>query len=244
MPEVEVCADGDALMTAAAETVVRAAAEAIEESGRFTLALSGGTTPKRLFQLLATPGYAARIDWAHVYACFGDERCVPPNDPASNYRMAREALLDRVPIPPEQVLRMRGEDDPVTAAADYERALREVVGNRTRLDLVLLGMGDNGHTASLFPGMTAVHEHTRWVVAEHIPEVGMWRITLTPAAINAAAEVVFLVSGAGKAPILARVLEGPRQPDVLPSQVVAPTNGTLRWLVDAAAAAQLKQEAR
>ncbi len=244
MPEVEVCADGDALMTAAAETVVRAAAEAIEESGRFTLALSGGTTPKRLFQLLATPGYAARIDWTHVHACFGDERCVPPNDPASNYRMAREALLDRVPIPPGQVHRMRGEDDPVTAAADYERQLREVVGNRTRLDLVLLGMGDNGHTASLFPGLTAVHEHTRWVVAEHIAEVGMWRITLTPAAINAAAEVVFLVSGAGKAPMLARVLEGPRQPDVLPAQVVAPTKGTLRWLVDAAAAAQLKQEAR
>lgn len=244
MAEVEVCADDDALMAAAAETVVRSAAEAIEEAGQATVALSGGTTPKRLYQLLATPGYASRVDWPRVHVFFGDERCVPPNDPASNYRMAREALLDRVPIPPANVHRMRGEDEPATAAADYERELRQVLGARARLDLVLLGMGDNGHTASLFPGLTAVREHQRWVVAEHVAEVGMWRITLTPAAINAAAEVVFLVSGAGKADMLARVVEGPRAPDTLPAQVVAPTNGQLRWLVDAAAAVNLRQEAK
>jgi 6-phosphogluconolactonase len=243
MAEVEVCADDDALMTAAAETVVRSAAEAIEEAGFATIALSGGTTPKRLYQLLATPGYATRVDWPHVHVFFGDERCVPPNDPASNYRMAREALLDRVPLPPANVHRMHGEEDPGTAGADYEREMRDVVAGRGRLDLVLLGMGDNGHTASLFPGLTAVHEHQRWVVAEHVAEVGMWRITMTPAAINAAAEVVFLVSGAGKADMLARVLDGPRDPSKLPAQVVAPTNGQLRWLVDAAAAAKLRQEA-
>jgi 6-phosphogluconolactonase len=244
MAEVEVCADDDALMTAAAETVVRSAAEAIEEAGFATVALSGGTTPKRLYQLLATPGYATRVDWPHVHVFFGDERCVPPNDPASNYRMAREALLDRVPLPPANVHRLHGEEDPATAAADYERELRDVVAGRGRVDLVLLGMGDNGHTASLFPGLTAVHEHQRWVVAEHVAEVGMWRITMTPAAINAAAEVVFLVSGAGKADMLARVVDGPRDPSTLPAQVVAPTNGQLRWLVDAAAAAKLRQEAR
>jgi 6-phosphogluconolactonase len=243
MAEVEICADDDALMTAAAETVVRSAAEAIEEAGQSTIALSGGTTPKRLYQLLATPGYASRIDWLRVHVFFGDERCVPPNDPASNYRMAREALLDRVPLPPTNVHRMRGEADPAVGAADYERELRTVLGARSRLDLVLLGMGDNGHTASLFPGLTAVREHERWVVAEYVAEVGMWRLTLTPATINAAAEVVFLVSGAGKADMLARVVDGPRQPDQLPAQVVAPTNGQLRWLVDAAAAAKLRQEA-
>ncbi len=244
MAEVEVCADDDALMTAAAETVVRSAAEAIEEAGQATIALSGGTTPKRLYQLLATPGYASRVDWTRLHVFFGDERCVPPNDPASNYRMARESLIERVQIPAANVHRIHGEDDPATAAADYERELRTVLGARARLDLVLLGMGDNGHTASLFPGLTAVHEQQRWVVAEDVKEVGMWRITLTPAAINAAAEVVFLVSGAGKADMLPRVLEGPRQIDLLPAQVVAPTNGQLRWLVDAAAAAKLRQEAR
>jgi 6-phosphogluconolactonase len=222
----------------AADRIVAAAASAIAARGRFTIALSGGSTPRALFELLATDEYRAKVDWPRVEVCFGDERCVPPDDPASNYRMAREALLDHVPA---RVHRMRGEDEPAAGAAAYERELRELFGATPRFDLVLLGMGDNGHTASLFPGLRAVEERERWVVAEYVAEVSMWRITCTPVVLNAAAEDLFLVAGADKAPMLQRVLEGPRDPRALPSQVVAPTNGRLVWLVDAAAAAALKQ---
>jgi len=158
----------------------------------------------------------------------------------SNYRMARVALLSHVPLRPENVHRIRGEDDPAAAAAAYEATLRAVFATPAdRFDLVLLGMGDNGHTASLFPGSAAVRETRRWVVADYVAEVSMWRVTLTPVMINAAAEVVFLVVGREKAAMLKRVLEGPSEPDLLPAQVVAPASGRLRWLVDAAAAASL-----
>ena len=222
----------------AADRIVGAAASAIAARGRFTIALSGGSTPRALFQLLASDAYRTRIEWAHVDVCFGDERCVPPDDPASNYRMAHEALLDRVPA---RVHRLRGEDEPPAAAAAYERDLRELFGATPRFDLVLLGMGDNGHTASLFPGLHAVEERERWVVAEYVAEVSMWRLTFTPVVLNAAAEDLFLVAGADKAAMLHRVLEGPRDPAALPAQVVAPHDGRLVWLVDAAAAAALKQ---
>jgi 6-phosphogluconolactonase len=233
-----------ALMEAAAERLVTRAAEAIGTSGRFTVALAGGSTPKGLYQLLATPRYAPRIDWARVHVFWGDERCVPPDDPASNYRMARETLLDHVPVPPSNVHRIHGEDPPTAAAAAHEQELRRVFSTRegppgASFDLVLLGMGDNGHTASLFPGLTAVHERARWVVAEHVAEVSMWRVTLTPPVINAASDVVFLVSGPGKAAMLQRVLEGPRQPDVLPAQAIIPRGGAT-WFVDAVAAADLR----
>ena len=231
-----------ALASAAAERVVAAASAAIRARGRFVVALAGGSTPKALYTLLASTPVSPRIDWSRVDVFWGDERCCPPDDPGSNYRMTREVLLDRVAIPPEQVHRIRGEDDPVLAATSYERQLRTVFPSTSRFDLVLLGMGDNGHTASLFPGLSAVRELTRWVTAEYVPEVSMWRVTLTPAAINAAAAVLFLVAGAGKAAMLARVLEGPRVPDELPAQSIAPTDGSLTWLVDAAAAAQLKRE--
>ena len=225
-----------------------AAAQAVGETGRFVVALAGGSTPKRLYELLSTPEYARRVDWAHTHVFFGDERCVPPDDPQSNYGMARLALLDRVPLPAANVHRMRGEDDPAQAAAAYERELRAAfatpdgppgVRSDGRFNLVLLGMGDNGHTASLFPGLTAVRERERWVMAEHVAEVGSWRITLTPPVLNAAAQVVFLVLGAGKAPMLKRVLQGPARPDELPAQAIAPRDGTLTWLVDAAAAREL-----
>jgi 6-phosphogluconolactonase len=171
---------------------------------------------------------------------WGDERCVPPDDPASNFRMVREALLDHVAIPAGQIHRMRGEDDPRTAAAAYERELRALFpAGSPRFDLVLLGLGDNGHTASLFPGLGAVRESARWVVAEHVSEVGMWRLTLTPAAIDAAAAIVFLVAGRDKAAMLARVLEGPRDIDARPAQAIAPAEGRLIWLVDVAAAGAL-----
>jgi 6-phosphogluconolactonase len=248
MPHLERFPTTDALMAGAAEVVVSAAAQAIDASGRFAVALAGGSTPRRLYELLASPAYAPRVDWSRVHLFWGDERGVPPGDPASNYRMVREALLDDVPIPDTNVHRIRGEDSPADAAASYERELRrafatpagppDVVAGR-RFDLVLLGMGENGHTASLFPGLGAVHEKERWVVAEYVPETSMWRITLTPPVLNAAAHVAFLVTGARKATMLHRVLEGPSEPDGLPAQAIAPVDGTLDWLVDAAAAARL-----
>ena len=154
--------------------------------------------------------------------------------------MANETLLSKVPIPREQIHRMRGELPPEEAAADYERQLHEFFGAEPpRLDLILLGMGDNGHTASLFPGLSAVHEQQRWVVAEYVAEVGMWRITLTPVVLNLAREDLFLVAGAAKASMLRQVLEGPYAPDERPAQVVRPALGEVFWMVDAAAAGEL-----
>jgi len=155
--------------------------------------------------------------------------------------MAREALLDKIPIPTENVHRIRGEFSPDQAAVAYHDQLEAVLGASGRFDLILLGMGADGHTASLFPGTVALHEQTRWVAAHYVDKLSMWRITLTPAAINAAAHVTFIVSGAGKAERLREVLDGPYQPDVLPAQIVRPTDGRLSWLVDAAAAAYLRE---
>jgi len=153
--------------------------------------------------------------------------------------MAEAMLLGRVPIPRQQIYRMRGELPPEEAAVDYERELKAFFKDQPRLDVILLGIGDNGHTASLFPGLTAVHEQQRWVVAEYVAEVDMWRLTLTPAVINLAREVIFLVSGAAKASMLRQVLEGPFAPDERPAQIVRPSPGEVTWLVDAAAAAKL-----
>lgn len=248
MAHVERFPGADALMAGAAELVVSAAAAAIGAAGRFAVALAGGSTPRRLYELLASPAYARRVDWSRVQLFWGDERCVPPDDPASNYRMAREALLDHVPIPEVNVHRIRAEDRPARAAASYERELRHAfatpVGRPSltvgrRFDLVLLGMGENGHTASLFPGLGAVREQERWVVGEHVPEMSQWRVTLTPPLLNAAMHVAFLVAGAGKATMLQRVLEGPSEPEALPAQAIAPVDGTLAWLVDTDAAARL-----
>jgi len=183
--EVEVLPTREALMEAAAARVVSAARAAIEASGRFVVALAGGSTPKALYALLAGAPWAGRVDWSGVHVFWGDERCVPPDDPASNYRMTREALLAHVPVSEQNVHRIRGEDDPRRAAAAYERVLRETFATPVgpprhapgaRFDLVLLGMGDNGHTASLFPGQTAVRETERWVVAERVEEVGLFRV--------------------------------------------------------------------
>lgn len=238
--EVVTLSSREAVTAATADALVDAAATAIAARGRFLLVLSGGSTPKALYELLATPAYAARIDWTRVHVFWGDERCVPPDDRSSNYRMAREALLDRVPISPQAIHRMRGEDPPEQAAAAYEADLRQVFGaGASRFDLVLLGMGDNGHTASLFPGLTAVRERARWVVAEYVGEVDMWRLTMTPPALNAAVRVMFVVVGADKASMLSRVLEGPRDVELLPAQAIVPTDGVLTWMVDAAAAAKL-----
>jgi len=240
MTAIRVLADPQALAEATARHVVEQAQAAIAARGVFSIALSGGSTPRELHLKLASPPLSDQVEWAHVHVFFGDERFVPPDDPQSNYRMARETLLSRVPIPPENVHRMRGELPPEEAAADYERQLKEFFKDEPpRLDVILLGMGDNGHTASLFPGLTAVHEQQRGVVAEYVAEVGMWRITLTPLVINLAREVIFLVAGAAKADMLHQVLEGPYAPAERPAQIVRPAPGEVVWLVDAAAAAKL-----
>jgi 6-phosphogluconolactonase len=240
MTAIRVLPDPQALAEAAARHVVERAQAAIRERGRFSIALSGGSTPRDLHLRLAGPPLRNQIDWARVHVFFGDERCVPPDDARSNFRMADETLLSKVPIPPAQIHRVRGELPPEEAAADYERQLREFFGDEPpRLDLVLLGMGDNGHTASLFPGLTAVREQQRWVVAEYVAEVSMWRITLTPVVLNQARADVFLVAGQAKAQMLRQVLEGAFAPDALPAQVVRPGLGEVIWMVDAAAAADL-----
>lgn len=245
--QIKVLQNHDALVQTAAESFVASAVAAIRTRGRFHVTLSGGTTPKRLYALLATDRYAARVDWSRVHVFWGDERCVPPADPTSNYWMIRKTLIDQVPLPAENVHRIRGEDDPSAAAVAYESELRHVLGTPAgpptpdaRFDLVLLGMGDNGHTASLFPGLTAVREPERWVMEQYVPHVSMWRVTCTPVLLNAAAEVVFLVSGREKAATLRQVLEGPYRPELLPAQTVAPHGGSVCWLLDAAAAANLR----
>ena len=225
-----------ALADAVAGRFIAAAGDAIDSRGRFVVALSGGSTPRDTYRRLGSEALVSRVMWSRVQVLWGDERCVPPHHAESNYRMARETLLDRVPIPAANVHRIHGEDDPATAAEVYEATLRTLL----RIDLVLLGLGEDGHTASLFPGSAAVHERTRWVMAARASAASLWRITLTPVVINAAAEVLFIVSGAAKAGILRRVLEGPRRPQSLPAQAIAPTNGRVRWCVDAAAAAELQ----
>ena len=241
---IQVFASAEALADAVARHIVTCAADAVATTGRFTIALSGGSTPKAAYSRLATgdtrpmracPEHSEGAGlWRLTHVIWGDERCVPPDDPRSNYRMAREALLDRVPIPPDHIHRIRGEDDPRRAATDYERELRMLLTDS--LDLVLLGLGEDGHTASLFPGQSAVHEAERWVMAVPPPSGDIWRVTLTPAVLNLAKNVTFVVSGASKAQRLAEVLEGPFNPDLLPAQAIRPTQGRLTWMVDEAAA--------
>ena len=226
----------EALAEEAARRFARAASDAVRSRGEFVVALSGGETPRRLYERLAAPPYLSDIPWSRLQVLWSDERCVPPDHAGSNYRMAREALLDLVPIPAERVHRIRGEDAPTDAARAYEQTLRTL----RRADLVLLGLGEDGHTASLFPGAEG-NDGERWVAARfHVPS-GLWRVTLTPVFINAAAEVMFLVSGEGKAAIAHRVLEGPRRPQELPAQLIAPADGRLFWLLDAAAARDLEE---
>jgi 6-phosphogluconolactonase len=237
----------DALADAVARYIVAQAPSAIAATGRFTLALSGGSTPRAAYSRLAYGDLSHQLDWQRTHVLWGDERCVPPDDPRSNYRMAKEALLDRVPIPPDHIHRIRGEDDPHKAATDYEGTLRSLLGeNRSEaiagLDLVLLGLGEDGHTASLFPGQPAVHETERWVMAVPAPTGDMWRVTLTPAVLDLAHNVTFVVSGASKSQRLVQVLEGPFTPDLLPAQAIRPRHGRLTWMVDTAAGAGLRLE--
>jgi 6-phosphogluconolactonase len=251
-PEIQVFTNPETLTQAAATEFVRQAERAIQARGRFTIALSGGSTPKSLYALLATQSWRDRIPWNKVHFFWGDERHVPPSDPSSNFRMTQERLLSQVPIPQQNVHRIKAENlDAKAAAAEYEQNLKQFfqLGKNQfpRFDLVLLGMGSNGHTASLFPGTDAVREQTRLVVASWIEELNSdasgnpfgERITLTPPVLNNAACVIFFVAGSEKATMLKTVLEGQYQPDRLPAQIVRPTQGKVVWMVDRAAASLL-----
>jgi len=235
------------LFAAAAEEVVHAAADAIAQRGRFTIALSGGSTPRNLYTLIAATA-AASLAWPRMYFFWGDERPVPPDDPDSNYRMANETLLSKVPIPAGNIFRIPAENpDPSAAAEEYEKTLRKFFalapGEFPRFDLILLGMGPDGHAASLFPETAALAETSRLVVANRVEKLNTSRITLTLPVLNAARAVLFLVSGTDKASVLREVLEGNAPGEKYPSRLVQPTDGKLMWFVDRAAASQLSQAA-
>lgn len=238
MRELEIYETPDALAEAAARFIVQAAQQAIDARGRFTLAFTGGKTPELLYNRLAE-AYRADIDWRYLHAFWGDERPVPPHDPESNYGMAERTLLRSVSIPSDQVHRMKGELPPEQAMQEYDDLLHQALGPEGRFDLILLGMGDEGHTASLFPHTEALHEQTRWAVPNPVPKLNQTRLTTTYPLLNAASCVLFMVSGDKKADALASVLEGPHDALMWPSQGVAPHTGRLLWWVDRAAAARL-----
>jgi len=241
-----VAPDAAALAALAARYFAEKCAAAAAERGRARIAISGGSTPKAAFALLADPKqpWRAEMPWDRLDLWWVDERCVPPDDADSNYRMTREALLDRVPIRAEQVHRMQGELEPAEAAARYDLQLRNAFGlsgvELPQFDVLQLGMGPDGHTASLFPHTAALNETARLATENHVETVkDSWRITLTRPAINNAAEVFFLIGGPDKAQILQEVLLGPLDPERLPSQSIAPASGILTLLLDAASAAKL-----
>jgi len=242
--EMRVVADAEALAQAAAELFAELTAAATQARGFATVALSGGSTPKRMGQLLAAPPYAASVPWSSLEIFWGDERFVPLASDDSNAGVAMRTFLDVVPVDPLRVNAWDTSDiTPDASAAAYEALVRERVpgpsGGFPRFDLVLLGMGDDGHTASLFPGTTALGERKRVAVANPVDKLNTTRLTLTAPVINAAAAIVFLMAGAGKASRLAEVIDGPRDTDRLPSQLIAPDNGRLIWLVDRAAATEV-----
>jgi 6-phosphogluconolactonase len=244
---IRILPDKEAIFRASADEFVRLAKEAIGARKRFTVALSGGSTPRGLFELLTTPAYKSQVDWAKVEFFWGDERSVPPDNKDSNYHMAREAMLSKLPIADTQVHRLQAErSDRDQAARDYQNEIARVFGVSPdgpppAFDLILLGMGPCGHTASLFPHTAALKETKRWVVVNHVAKFNTDRVTFTTPLLNRAAHVVFLVAGADKAAALAEVLEGPPNSDEYPSQLIQPAGQPL-WLIDKSAAANLKKK--
>jgi len=248
--EIRILADANAIAQTAAAEFLEAAREAVGEKGNFCVALSGGSTPKALYGLLmSNPVLQAAVPWGKIQFYFGDERHVPPDDTESNFRMAREAMLAKAPVDAQQVHRIKGEKrNAAQAAEEYEEDLRTgfrlAEGQLPHFDLVLLGMGPEGHTASLFPGTKALKEQRRLVVSNWVGKLYTDRITLTPPVLNNAARIIFMLQGAEKAPALKAVLEGPYEPDQLPAQIIKPKQGKVLWLVDPTAAAMLAPQAK
>jgi 6-phosphogluconolactonase len=238
--EVIVCRDIVELSRQSAERFSRLALQSVEAAGRMTVALSGGSTPKHLYLLLASPDYQNRIPWGNVHVFWGDERCVPPDHPESNFRMAQEALLSRIQIPAENIHRMRGEGEPQAAAAEYEKELQKFFGfnpvGLPRFDLILLGIGEDGHTASLFPGSEALNETKHLVVAPFVATLNSYRLSLSlPVLINAA-NVWFLVAGASKVDAVKQAFSDSSD---LPAARVQPVNGKLIWFITRDAALEI-----
>ena len=244
-PTIAVFQNQDDLIKRAGDFVVAMAKEAMGQNGRFLMALSGGSTPTALFQLLATPAYARQIEWHHTHLFWGDERLVPPDDPGSNYKLALDTLLNYVPIPGENIHRAKGELSAEEAVADSTQQLQQIASpghTFPQLDLALMGLGSDGHTASLFPGAIPAAESSQPVMAVIADYDGRpaQRLTLTPLVFNAAHHLLFLATGAEKATALAAVLTNQDSPEKWPAQRIQPTNGTVTWLVDEAAAQKLE----
>ncbi len=240
--DLKVLANPAQLAKEAAEVVILIGTQAIEDRAVFALGLSGGSTPKALFEHLASDACRARLDWTKVEIYFMDERCVPPSDNESNYRLAERALLGQLPISSANVHRIKGEIDPARAAKDYDRLLQARFAD-SGLDLALLGMGNDGHTASLFPRSKALSASNAWCAAQFIEKSTTgrsWRVTLTAPFINRSRNVLVLIAGAAKAKILATVLNGPKNVLDLPIQLIDPPQGQMLWLTDAAAASELR----
>jgi len=224
----------------AARLFVRHAAAAIAEHGHFTVAFTGGSSPAGCYRLLATPEYRNQVQWDRVYAFWGDERWVPLDDERSNARMTHETLLDHVPIPKDQIFPMwADETSPEEFARDYEQTLRRCLGPEGRFDLILLGMGGDGHTASWFPHTAVLHEQNKWVVGYYLDAQSMYRITLTVPVVNRAKHIAVITFGAAKANALYEVLEGERRFEEYPAQLLDNADGRVTWLVDDAAASRL-----
>ncbi len=236
---VEIFPDEARLAAAAADRFVTLAAAAVAQRGRADIALAGGSTPRAMNALLCAAPRKTAVDWGRLRFFFGDERTVPPDDPESNYAMNRETLFDPLGIPANRVFRMRGEGEPAVAAAEYARVLASELGAKPRFDVLFLGMGPDGHTASLFPGTLTTVDDKLLVVANRVEKFATWRITVTPHVINDARAVVITCGGAGKADALHAVFDGPRDLNTYPIQLVAPVAGELVWLIDEPAAAKL-----
>jgi 6-phosphogluconolactonase len=233
---IKVFTDTESLSRGAADLFAKAVEQAVASRGLFSVLISGGETPRRTYDLLAREPFCQRIPWKYVHLFWGDERCVAATDPRNNAHMARRTLLDRVPLPEQQIYPMVCQGAPQMAASYYERVLRaHFPDGVASFDLVMLGLGDDGHTASLFPGAATLEEQHHWVMPTQKPGEDIMRVTVTTPLLNQARQVVFLVSGPGKATVLQRVLEGPYIPGELPAQLIKPLYGTVLWYVEESA---------
>jgi 6-phosphogluconolactonase len=247
--EIQVLPDAAAIARRAADKIIASAALAVNERGVFHISLAGGSTPKALYSLLASEAFRDKMPWDKTQIFFGDERHVPPDHADSNYRMANESMLSKVPLKADQVHRIKAEyEDAEKSAKEYEQELRSslklAAGQLPRFDVLLLGMGDEGHTLSLFPGTKALHDNGRWVMSNWIGKLFTERVTITGPVANNSALAIFMITKADKALALKGVLEGPHEPEQLPSQLIQPTNGKVLWLLDTTAASQLSPTAK